>query len=202
MGVKIKMLSVGLTGNIASGKSIVESYFEKKGIPVINADDVTHELIEKDREIQSKIKKLFAQEDIFNDNGSLSRSKIGRIVFSDQDKLEELENIIHPAVIKKIEEFFDKNRDAQIAIASVPLLFEIDIQPMFDKTILVCADKKIRLQRLMNRNGYSLEHALDRINSQISQEEKRNIADFIIENNNDILELELQINKIIERLKV
>ena len=196
------MLSVGLTGNIASGKSIVESYFEKKGIPVINADDVTHELIEKDREIQSKIKKLFAQEDIFNDNGSLSRSKIGRIVFSDQDKLEELENIIHPAVIKKIEEFFDKNRDAQIAIASVPLLFEIDIQPMFDKTILVCADKKIRLQRLMNRNGYSLEHALDRINSQISQEEKRNIADFIIENNNDILELELQINKIIERLKV
>ena len=170
MGVKIKMLSVGLTGNIASGKSIVESYFEKKGIPVINADDVTHELIEKDREIQSKIKKLFAQEDIFNDNGSLSRSKIGRIVFSDQDKLEELENIIHPAVIKKIEEFFDKNRDAQIAIASVPLLFEIDIQPMFDKTILVCADKKIRLQRLMNRNGYSLEHALDRINSQISQE--------------------------------
>ncbi len=195
------MLSVGLTGNIASGKSIVESYFEKKGIPVINADDITHELIEKDRDIQQKIKKLFSQDDIYNDNGSLSRAKIGQIVFADQDKLEELENIIHPAVIKRIEEFFDRNRDAQIAIASVPLLFEIDIQPMFDKTILVCADKKIRLQRLMNRNGYSLEHALDRINSQISQEEKRNIADFIIENNNDILELELQINKIIERLK-
>lgn len=201
MGVKVKMLSVGLTGNIASGKSIVESYFEKKGIPVINADDITHELIEKDRDIQQKIKKLFSQDDIYNDNGSLSRAKIGQIVFADQDKLEELENIIHPAVIKRIEEFFDRNRDAQIAIASVPLLFEIDIQPMFDKTILVCADKKIRLQRLMNRNGYSLEHALDRINSQISQEEKRNIADFIIENNNDILELELQINKIIERLK-
>lgn len=195
------MLSVGLTGNIASGKSIVESYFEKKGIPVINADDITHELIEKDRDIQQKIKKVFGHEDIYNENGSLSRSKIGQIVFSDQDKLEELENIIHPAVIKRLEEFFDKNRDAQLVIASVPLLFEIDIQPMFDRTILVCADKKIRLQRLMNRNGYSLEHALERINSQISQEEKRNIADFIIENNNDILELELQINKIIERLK-
>lgn len=195
------MLSVGLTGNIASGKSIVESYFEKKGIPVINADDVTHELIEKDRDIQAKIKRLFADEDILNDNGSLSRAKIGQIVFSDEDKLEELENILHPAVIKKLEEFFDEKRDCEIAIASVPLLFEVDIQPMFDKTILVCADKKIRLQRLMNRNGYSLEHALDRINSQISQEEKRNIADYIIENNNDILELELQINKIIERLK-
>ena len=195
------MLSVGLTGNIASGKSIVESYFEKKGIPVINADDITHELIEKDRNIQQKIKKIFENDDICDENGTISRAKIGKIVFSDEDKLEELENIIHPAVIKKIEEFFDEKRDADIVIASVPLLFEIDIQPMFDKTILVCADKKIRLQRLMNRNGYSLEHALERINSQISQEEKRNIADFIIENNNDILELELQINKIIERLR-
>ena len=195
------MLSVGRTGNIASGKSIVESYFEKKGISVINADDVTHELIDKDRNIQQRIKKLFENEDILDENGAISRAKIGKIVFSDQDKLEELENILHPAVIKKIEEFFDEKRGEDIVIASVPLLFEIDIQPMFDKTILVCADKKIRLQRLMNRNGYSLEHALERINSQISQEEKRNIADFIIENNNDILELELQINKIIERLR-
>ena len=195
------MLSVGLTGNIASGKSIVESYFEKKGISVINADDVTHELIDKDRNIQQRIKKLFENEDILDENGAISRAKIGKIVFSDQDKLEELENILHPAVIKKIEEFFDEKRSEDIVIASVPLLLEIDIQPMFDKTILVCADKKIRLQRLMNRNGYSLEHALERINSQISQEEKRNIADFIIENNNDILELELQINKIIERLR-
>ena len=195
------MLSVGLTGNIASGKSIVESYFEKKGISVINADDVTHELIDKDRNIQQRIKKLFENEDILDENGAISRAKIGKIVFSDQDKLEELENILHPAVIKKIEEFFDEKSGEDIVIASVPLLFEIDIQPMFDKTILVCADKKIRLQRLMNRNGYSLEHALERINSQISQEEKRNIADFIIENNNDILELELQINKIIERLR-
>lgn len=195
------MLSVGLTGNIASGKSIVESYFEKKGIPVINADDVTHELIDKDRNIQQRIKKLFGNDDILDENGSISRAKIGAIVFSDEDKLEELENIIHPEVIKKIEEFFDEKRDSDIVIASVPLLFEIDVTQMFDKTILVCADKKIRLQRLMNRNGYSLEHALERINSQISQEEKRNIADFIIENNNDILELELQINKIIERLR-
>ena len=195
------MLSVGLTGNIASGKSIVESYFEKKGIPVINADDVTHELIEKDKNVRQKIKKLFENEDICDENGSISRAKIGKIVFSDEDKLEALENIIHPEVIKKIEEFFDEKRDCDIVIASVPLLFEIEIRPMFDKTILVCADKKIRLQRLMNRNGYSLEHALERINSQISQEEKRNIADFIIENNNDILELELQINKFIERLR-
>lgn len=154
------MLSVGLTGNIASGKSIVESYFEKKGISVINADDVTHELIDKDRNIQQRIKKLFENEDILDENGAISRAKIGKIVFSDQDKLEELENILHPAVIKKIEEFFDEKRSEDIVIASVPLLFEIDIQPMFDKTILVCADKKIRLQRLMNRNGYSLEHAL------------------------------------------
>ncbi len=194
------MLKVGLTGNIASGKSIVESFFEKKGIPVINADDVAHELLEKNPEIQEKVKQLFGSEDIYSENGKLSRYKIGQIVFCDEEKLEALEAILHPPVIKRIEEFFEMHKDSEIVLASVPLLFEIDMTPKFDKTILVCADKKIRLQRLMNRSGYSLEYALERINSQISQEAKRNLADFIIENNNDILELELQINKIIERL--
>ena len=197
------MLKIGLTGNIASGKSIVESYFEKKGIPVINADDVSHDILDNDKKVQEKVKKLFSNEDIF-ENGKISRHKVGLIVFSDEDKLEALEEILHPPIIKKIEEFFElksKKGDVPVAMASVPLLFEAGMTGMFDKTILVCADKKIRLQRLMNRSGYSLEYAKERINLQVSQEAKRNMADFIIENNNDILELELQINKIIERLQ-
>ena len=80
------------------------------------------------------------------------------------------------------------------------LHFEENMQNLFDRTILVCADKKIRLQRLMTRRGYPLEHALERINAQVSQEEKRNLADFIIENNNNLIELETQIEKTLERL--
>ena len=194
------MLRIGLTGNIASGKSIVESYFEKKGIPVINADDVCHELIDNDTNVITEIEKIFKDEDVHNENGTLSRFKIGQIVFSNPEKLEELEHILHPPIEQKIKDFFEKNQDKDIVVASVPLLFETGMQNMFDTTVLVCADKKIRLQRLMNRNGYSLEHAMNRINSQVSQEEKRYMSDYIIENNNDLIELERQINKIIERL--
>ena len=130
----------------------------------------------------------------------MSRFKIGQIVFSNPEKLEELEHILHPPIEQKIKDFFEQNQDKEMVVASVPLLFETGMQNMFDTTVLVCADKKIRLQRLMNRNGYSLEHAMNRINSQISQEEKRYMSDYIIENNNDLIELERQINKIIERL--
>lgn len=194
------MLKVGLTGNIASGKSIVQSYFEKKGIPVIDADWICHRLLDSNEEVIEKVSKLFEGKDIFLDDGRLGRHKIGLIVFSNPEKMEALENILHPLAEKKILEFFEEHQKEEIVVASVPLLFEANMQNLFDRTILVCADKKIRLQRLMNRNGYSLEHALERINSQVSQEEKRYMADFIIENNNDLIELETQINKTIERL--
>lgn len=194
------MLKVGLTGNIASGKSIVQSYMEKKGIPIIDSDWICHRLMDENEEVIEKIKKLFEGKDILLEDGRLGRYKIGRIVFANPEKMEALENILHPLVEQKIYEFFEKNANEEIVVASVPLLFEANMQNHFDRTILVCADKKIRLQRLMNRNGYSLEHALERINSQVSQEEKRYMADFIIENNNDLIELETQINKTIERL--
>lgn len=194
------MLKVGLTGNIASGKSIVQSYLEKKGIPIIDADWICHRLMDGNEEVIEKVKALFPDSDIFLEDGRLGRHKIGLIVFANPEKMEALENILHPLVEKKINEFFEENAHEEIVVASVPLLFEGNMQNMFDHTILVCADKKLRLQRLMNRNGYSLEHALERINAQVSQEEKRYMADFIIENNNDLVELETQINKTIERL--
>ena len=193
------MLKVGLTGNIASGKSIVQSYMEKKGIPVIDADWICHRLMEENEEVIEKVTKLFEGQDIFLEDGRLGRHKIGLIVFSDPEKMEALEEILHPLVEEKIKQFFDENEE-EVVVASVPLLFETNMQNMFDRTILVCADKKIRLQRLMTRRGYPLEHAIERINAQVSQEEKRNMADFIIENNNNLIELETQIEKTLERL--
>ena len=194
------MLKVGLTGNIASGKSIVQSYLEKKGIPVIDADWICHRLMDNNAEVIEKVTKLFEGKDIFLEDGRLGRHKIGLIVFANPEKMEALEKILHPLVEQKLQEFFEEHENEEIVVASVPLLFESNMQNMFDRTILVCADKKLRLQRLMNRNGYSLEHAIERINTQVSQEEKRYMADFIIENNNDLVELETQINKTIERL--
>lgn len=194
------MLKVGLTGNIASGKSIVQSYLEKKGIPVIDSDWICHRLMDDNDEVIEKVSKLFEGEDIFLEDGRLGRHKIGLIVFANPEKMEELEDILHPLVEKRILEFFEENDGEEIVVATVPLLFEENMQNLFDRTVLVCADKKLRLQRLMTRRGYPLEHALERINSQVSQEEKRNMADFIIENNNNLIELETQVEKILERL--
>ena len=117
---------------------------------------------------------------------------------TNQEKAVEIPLIVQTASMT--EEFKDESEDEEIVVASVPLLFEENMQNLFDRTVLVCADKKVRLQRLMNRNGYPLEHALERINAQVSQEEKRNMADFIIENNNNLIELETQIEKTLERL--
>ena len=191
------MIKIGLTGNIASGKSIVQSYLEKKGIPVIDADWICHRLMEENEEVIEKVKKLFDGKDILLEDGRLGRHKIGLIVFADPEKMEALEDILHPLVEERIKKFFNDNEDEEVVVASVPLLFEENMQNMFDRTILVCADKKIRLQRLMTR---PLEHAIERINAQVSQEEKRNMADFIIENNNNLIELETQIEKTLERL--
>ena len=194
------MPQVNQLSNIASGKSIVQSYLEKKGIPVIDADWICHRLMDNDEEVIEKVKNLFPGQDIFLEDGRLGRHKIGLIVFADPEKMEALEDILHPLVEKRILEFFDEHENDEIVVASVPLLFEENMQNLFDRTILVCADKKIRLQRLMTRRGYPLEHALERINAQVSQEEKRNLADFIIENNNNLIELETQIEKTLERL--
>lgn len=194
------MLKVGLTGNIASGKSIVQSYLEKKGIPVIDSDWICHRLMDENEEVIEKVTKLFEGEDIFLEDGRLGRHKIGLIVFANPEKMEALEDILHPLVEKRILDFFEENQNEEIVVATVPLLFEENMQNLFDRTILVCADKKLRLQRLMTRRGYPLEHAIERINAQVSQEEKRNMADFIIENNNNLIELETHIEKILERL--
>lgn len=194
------MLKIGLTGNIASGKSIVQSYLEKKGIPVIDSDWICHRLMDENEEVIEKVTKLFEGEDIFLEDGRLGRHKIGLIVFANPEKMEALEDILHPLVEKRILDFFEENQNEEIVVATVPLLFEENMQNLFDRTILVCADKKLRLQRLMTRRGYPLEHAIERINAQVSQEEKRNMADFIIENNNNLIELETHIEKILERL--
>lgn len=185
------MLKVCLTGNIATGKSSVEKIFNCKfGVPVIDADKITHDLLEYDVEIRNKIKKAFEGFDILKSCGSLSRSKIASIVFSDKEKRTQLEQILHPKIRLKIQEFFEENNDKDVAIASVALLFEANWQEDFDKIILVSCDKDTQLERLMERASIHKDDALKRINAQMPQEEKTKMADYIIENNFSLGDLE------------
>jgi len=192
------MIKLGITGNIATGKSTVENLLQQEGYPVIDADKIVHDLYKEPAFIE-KISDIFKGEDVF-ENNSLSRKKIGSLVFKDKDKLKSLENILHPEVKKKIKEYFKQNEDKPVAVASIPLLFEAKMEDLFDFIITVFVDEKTQIERLIARNGYSLEEAKQRISCQIPQEEKKKLANFVIDNSGSIENTKKQLNQILNHI--
>lgn len=187
------MLKIALTGNIAAGKSLVENQFQSLGIEVIDADKIAHEVLNDKLQL---LQNFFGEEII--KKGEVSREKLAQIVFSDPQKKQKLEKIIHPEVKKRISEFFvGKN----IAIASVALLFEVGWEVDFDCVIVVIAKDNTRLKRLMERNNLTKEQAKTRINCQMSQGDKIKKADFVIDNNGSREETFEQVKQIYDILK-
>ncbi len=186
------MSKIAITGNIASGKSTVENILKAKGYKVLDTDAVGHVLLENSEEV----KNAFKDYDILSVDDSISREKLGRIVFNDKKMLERLNSILHPQIREKIWEFLEENKDEKFIFVSVPLLFEAGMESMFDKIIFVYADDELRLERLIKRNGVSQDYAHLRLASQASQDEKLSGADFIIYNNGSVEDLERQINEL------
>ncbi len=176
---------IGLTGGIASGKSTVSSYLSELGAAIIDSDKIAHSVL-KDPFAYNRIVSKFGS-NILDDNAMINRSYLGEIVFNNPGKRKELEKITHPLIIskihKKIEEFQKKNR---IVILDAPLLFEVNLDKIVDQTWVVYVDKKTQIKRLMNRNDLSYEEAKTRIESQLSLETKRLMADVVINNTGSI----------------
>jgi dephospho-CoA kinase len=198
------MLKVAITGNIASGKSTVEKFLTEKGYKVLDTDELAHEFLKEDF-IKKEFSSIFQGFDIF-ENSEISRQKLGKIVFLNDNLRKELESILHPKIKNEIGRFFrqQEKQGEKIALkcifVSVPLLFEAKFENIFDKIILIYADDKIRLQRLIQRNGLSSEDAKIRLNSQISQDEKTSKADYVIYNNTSIDELYQNIDEVLKLL--
>lgn len=192
------MLKVAITGNIASGKSQVENYIMSKGYSVLDTDVVAHNLLENDF-VKNKVINAFAGYEIC-ENSKISRLKLGELVFCNSDLKKKLEGILHPIIQQEIEKFFLLNKKEKLVFVSVPLLFEVGFEKFFDKTILVFADDKIRLERLLKRNGLSVNDAQKRLNSQISQDNKLSLADYVIYNNSSLESLFITVDKIIQIL--
>ena len=175
------MILVGLTGGIGSGKSTVINYFKELGITCYQADDEAKKLMNSDKGLIKKIKNSFG--DSIYINSKLDRKKLSAIVFTDKQKLELLNSIVHPYVNRHFENYCKGLEDIYI-IKEVAIIFEIGTQNKFDKIILVRAPKEDRVKRIINRDKCNRQEAINRINNQIADDDKIDQCDFIIDNIN------------------
>lgn len=191
------MISIAIVGNIASGKSTVENVLRKKGYKVFDSDIIAHEVLD---DLSEKILEAFKDYDI-SKNGRISRQKLGALVFKDKNLKEKLENIVHPEIKDRLKKIFEENKLEKYIFVSIPLLFEVGWRNLFDKILFIYTEDKIRLNRLMQRNNFTKDEALARIKSQLPQEEKVKVSDFIINNNHSIDVLQKYIERFIIQLE-
>jgi dephospho-CoA kinase len=170
------LIRIALTGGIASGKSLAGAFLIGQGIPVIDADDITHGILAHDPEVKTRIRETFGDE-VFADDGTVDRKRLGAKVFNAPDKRKLLENWIHPKVREAIERFFQTAAGAPpVAVAIIPLLFEAATEHLYDQVWLIETPEELQIQRLAETRNMLREDALSRIRSQMSLEEKRRRA--------------------------
>ena len=192
-------MKVGLTGGIGAGKSTVADLFSKKGAVIIRADELARQVIEHDSPGFQKVVALFGPE-IVDQDQNINRTKLAQIVFSNDQALKDLENIIHPLVRDKTNEIIDKQTPETIIVNEVPLLLEKQMQSIYDFLVIVISSEKNRLARLAD-NGINLEQAKSRMAKQVDDEARKAAADFLIVNDGSIEQLEADVQKIWQTLQ-
>ncbi len=191
---------LGLTGGIACGKTTISNIFKQLGVKVIDADKVAREVIELP-EIVNQIKKNYGDEVFIN--GKLDRKKLREIIFNDKEKIMKLNSIIHPKVIDIFKEEYNKNKFSdEIIVFDIPLLFEVGLEKYCNKTIVVYVNEEIQIKRVMERDNSSRELAKKIIDAQMALFEKVKMADYAIENNSSVNELEKKVKNIIESIHI
>lgn len=186
------MLKIGITGGIGSGKSTVCRVFSALGIPVFEADRIAKELMNTSREIHEKLVNLFGAS-VYLPDQTIDRKYLAGIVFNNPSLLAQLNAIVHPVVRQTFFDWCDKQKSPYI-IHEAAILFESGFYKMMDKTITVVTSENERIQRVMKRDGLTLELVKERIRNQWTDEERIKLADFVIGNNDN----ELIIPQIIE----
>ncbi len=194
---------IGLTGGIASGKSTVSNILKELSIPVIDADEEARLAVNKGEKAYNDIVAYFGEE-ILTEDGSIDRPKLGGIIFPNPEKRAVLNSIVHPAVREKMQQKKEQyiSLGERIIVLDIPLLFESKLTQLIDKVIVVYVDEQTQLERLMSRNGYTIEEAKSRIASQLPLKDKRNWADYVIDNNGSIAETRKQLLDILRKFSI
>jgi dephospho-CoA kinase len=204
------MLKVGLTGGIASGKSVVGEMFAKLGAHVIEADRIAHELLQSGNPVYDEVVRHFGAA-ILNPDGTVSRARLAEAAFGSPGKpsrVEELNRIVHPAVIRRQEEWMEemgRRNPRAIAIVEAALIVEAGAARRFDKLVVVTCDPEQRIQRWASRmkmdEASARREVTRRVAAQLPDEEKIKVADFVIDNSGSLDETNRQVREIYGKLK-
>ncbi|EMW2549429.1 TPA: dephospho-CoA kinase [Staphylococcus aureus] len=189
---------IGLTGGIASGKSTVSELLSVFGFKVVDADKAAREAVKKGSKGLAQVREVFGDEAI-DENGEMNRRYMGDLVFNHPEKRLELNAIIHPIVRDIMEEEKQEYlKQGYNVIMDIPLLFENELENTVDEVWVVYTSESIQMDRLMQRNNLSLEDAKARVYSQISIDKKSRMADHVIDNLGDKLELKQNLESLLE----
>jgi len=190
---------IGLTGGIASGKTTVSKILKQMGIKVISADDIAHKKIKKGEKGWRRVIDEFGEE-ILQDDGEIDRKKLGKIVFNNQQQRKKLEQLTHPLIITEIKEKINKhNKSEEHLVIEAPLLYETGLEDNMDQIWVVYVDRKTQIERLMKRNNFTQKEAEQRIDSQLSLEQKKQKADIVIDNRGRKEDLKNKVKKFWEK---
>ncbi|MBU0477090.1 dephospho-CoA kinase [bacterium] len=192
---------IGLTGGIASGKDTVAVMFADLGAEIIDADKIANNLIKariNRNNVPARIVGFFGK-DILNNSGMIDKKRLADIVFKDRKKLESLNRIMHPEIIKIIKEQIT-SQIASVIIVNAPLIVEAEAVSLVDKLVVVSVSMENQIARLRARSSLTKEEACRRINAQLPIKKKEKIANFVIDNNDGLEKTEKQVKKIWKEL--
>jgi dephospho-CoA kinase len=191
------MLLIGLTGNIGSGKSTVAQMLSERGATIIDADVLARRAVELGTSAYDQIVGRWSSA-VLSADGQLDRAALRRIVFSDHEQLEELNQIVHPEVERLRTRLVDRarKRGDRLVVCDIPLLFERHMTDRFDRIILVDANRALRLERLVKDRGLDETEAMEMIAAQMPAELKRARADFVIDNDGTLTQLERRVQDV------
>ena len=198
---------IGLTGGIGTGKSTVSRKLRERGDPVIDLDVISREVIEYPEVIDELVRnfgiEILESQNNISGKKSISRNKLRQTVFKEEKKVSVLNSIMHPPIVEEMRRQVENlKKNYKTVFVEVQLLFEAKLEKEFDLTVLVYADKKKQLERVLKRDGRKEEEVQQIINAQMDMTEKRRLSNYIIENNGDSEMLDLEIEKFIKKLGI
>jgi len=181
-----KPLSIGLTGGIGSGKSLVAEFFSLLGVPVYTSDVEAKKLMQTDITIRESLLNEFG-DSVYSESGELNRAELANIIFNDAEALKKVNAIVHPQVRLHYQAWLEKQIEVAYVIQESAILFDTGLYKNFDRIITVTADPEIRIQRVMLRDKCTRESVLERMSKQVAEQTKIDLSDFVIYNNSELI---------------